>query len=289
MKLEKLALLSLGLVPLTAVLCLISLSLVTIQASVEKQTEEQLKFVAWNIESGGSDPKVIAEQLQDFREHEIIALNEVAVAGIEIYKEALGSDFESFVSKTGRNDRLAILWNRNRFELLSKEEMSQYQDNRLNDGNHRSPIFVRLRDKVTDQRFIVMTNHLARRNKKLRREQAAGLREWARDLSEPIIAMGDFNFDYSFIRSAGNESFSEFMRDGVWQWVKPNPLIDSNFSDTDGDGKDNYPDSMLDFVFLANGAKRFQCQCSILKREGDFPDDKTTSDHRATELRLKLN
>ena len=54
-------------------------------------------------------------------------------------------------------------------------------------------------------------------------------------------------------------------------------------------GKDNYLDSMLDFVFLANGARAFECQCSIVQRDGDFPDDATTSDHRATELWLNLN
>ena len=45
----------------------------------------------------------------------------------------------------------------------------------------------------------------------LRRKQAAGLREWARDSSTPIIAMGDFNFDYLFRKQRGNESFNEFI------------------------------------------------------------------------------
>lgn len=290
MKLEKLALFSVyWMLPGVAICCALFLVYVASSSALKGTSANQLRFVAWNIESGGSDPHVIAEQLKDFQDYQVIALNEVAVAGIEIYQNALGSKFESFVSTTGANDRLAIYWDSSRFTLLAKEEMGQYGDYRLNNGRHRSPIFVRLKDNVTGQRFIVMTNHLARRNKQLRKEQAVGLREWARDSNESIIAMGDFNFDYSFKRSSGNASFSEFMKDGIWQWVKPNPLIDSNFSDSDGDGKDNYPDSMLDFVFLANGARAFRCHCSIVQREGDFPDDESTSDHRATELRLELN
>ena len=290
MKLEKIALFCIyWMLPTVAICCALFLTYVASSSAIMGTSENQLRLVAWNIESGGSDPHVIAEQLKDFRDYQVIALNEVAVAGIEIYKNALGSKFESFVSVTGANDRLAIYWDSSRFTLLAKEEMGQYGDYRLNNGRHRSPIFVRLHDRLTGKRFIVMTNHLARRNEELRNEQAAGLREWARDSSESIIAMGDFNFDYSFKRKAGNASFSEFMKDGVWHWVKPNPMIDSNFSDSDGDGKDNYPDSMLDFVFLANGASTFKCRCSIVQREGDFPDDETTSDHRATELLLELN
>ncbi len=290
MKLEKLALFCVcWMLPAVGICCALFLAYVASNSTNKENSDNQLRLVAWNIESGGSDPHVIAEQLQIFKDYHVIALNEVAVAGIEIYKKALGSKFESFVSVTGANDRLAIYWDSSRFELLSQEEMDQYGEYRLNNGRHRSPIFVRLQDNVTGKRFIVMTNHLARRNEELRNEQAAGLREWARDSNESIIAMGDFNFDYSFKRKAGNASFSEFMKDGVWHWVKPNPMIDSNFSDSDGDGIDNYPDSMLDFVFLANGASTFKCRCSIVRREGDFPDDETTSDHRATELLIELN
>ena len=41
---------------------------------------------------------------------------------------------------------------------------------------------------------------------------------------------------------------------------------------------------MLDFAFVANGAKKFDCDCEIVVRANDFPDDETTSDHRATIL-----
>lgn len=286
MKLQKIAILSAYSVPIVALCCLLYLAGVYLHTSHFTGSENELRLVAWNIESGGNDPQVIANQISDFSDYDVVALNEVRMANIKTYMKAMGSNFDSFVSSTGRSDRLAIFWDRVRFELISKVEMNQHGNMRLNDGNHRSPIFVRLKDRVTGRKFILMTNHLARRNKQLRKEQAAGLREWARDSNEPIIAMGDFNFDYSFGSGSGNDSFSEFMKDGIWRWVKPSPMIDSNFSDTDGDGKDNYPDSMLDFVFLANGARDFDCKCSIVQRDGDFPDDESTSDHRATELRL---
>ena len=68
---------------------------------------------------------------------------------------------------------------------------------------------------------------------------------------------------------------------GVWQWLKPDPLVDSNWADDrDNPGKDRYPDSILDFVFVANGAKNWRGEADVIVREGDFPDSDKTSDHR---------
>ena len=242
-----------------------------------------LDMVAWNVESGGNDPLVIAKQLKDFAGCDIVALNEVGRRNVPAYAAALGDHFQVFVSKSGRADHLAIFFNSKRFVLLEQKEMTRHGDYLLNNGTHRSPIYVRLKERKSGQEFIFMTNHLARRDENLRRRQAAGLREWARDSNTPIIAMGDFNFDYSFKKQRGNQSFNVFMRDNVWKWVKPDPLIDTNWS---GGAKDNYPDSMLDFAFVANGAKSFESVCKIIVRPGDFPDSDRTSDHRATRLKV---
>ena len=40
----------------------------------------------------------------------------------------------------------------------------------------------------------------------------------------------------------------------TWKWIKPEPLVDTNWADHDGDGDDDYPDSMLDFIFVAGAA-----------------------------------
>ena len=73
------------------------------------------------------------------------------------------------------------------------------------------------------------------------------------------------------------------LESGVWQWLKPDPLIDSNWSDdrrvTDR-RVDRYPDSLLDFVFVANGAKSWKGEADVVVRPNDFPDSDKTSDHR---------
>ena len=72
----------------------------------------------------------------------------------------------------------------------------------------------------------------------------------------PLLAIGDYNFDYNFHTKTGNKAFQLFTRDGVWKWLRPEKLIDSNWSDTnprlpDDQRTDRYPDSILDFIFVA--------------------------------------
>jgi endonuclease/exonuclease/phosphatase family metal-dependent hydrolase len=125
---------------------------------------------------------------------------------------------------------------------------------------------------------------LARGDAEFRQQQAVGLREWARNESTPIIAIGDFNFDYDFNTKKGNSGFDAFLKDGVWKWIKPVEMIDTNWSDDNG--KDRFPDSMLDFNFVAGAAKEWYAERRVIVREGDFPDDEKTSDHRPVELIL---
>ena len=94
--------------------------------------------------------------------------------------------------------------------------------------------------------------------------------------------------DYDFHTKQGNSAFPEIVRDNVWTWVQPQELIDTNWYDPDKDGKDNFPDSMLDFAFVAGAAKDWNPVCKVIVREGDFPDDDTTSDHRPIELILQI-
>lgn len=248
---------------------------------------QKVSILAWNIESGKSDSNVIASQLADLSGYDIYCLSEVYSKDFGKYQEALSDGFLSVTSKTGRGIRLQILYNSNRFALLQQKELHEHGGIKLNNGTHRSPLFVRLKDKQINIEFIVMTNHFARSNSKLREQQAIGLREWARDQNVPIINIGDFNLDYDFHTKQGNSAFPEMLRDNVWGWVKPEELIETSWTDR-GNGKNKHPDSMIDFAFVAGPAKDWNPVCRVVVRDGDFPDDDTTSDHRPIELRVEM-
>lgn len=274
---------------------------------------ESFCILAWNVESNRpneepvSDTPTIAAELQQLvtlgpTKPSIVALSEVEPSSIGPYQQAvangLGSTVDYVSSASGGfrdTDSLLLIVDRARFEIVEAIELHRYAGIIANFNNAdpakpdygdlraRSPLAVKLKDKTSTKEFWVIVNHLARGEANLRTDQAKMLRLWAKDRSDPVITCGDFNFDYDFRTQKGNDGFKAMMDGDVWQWLKPDPLIDSNWSE---DRKitdrhvDRYPDSLLDFVFVANAAKNWQGKCSVIVRDGDFPDNEKTSDHR---------
>lgn len=95
---------------------------------------------------------------------------------------------------------------------------------------------------------------------------------------------GDLNVDFNFVDKEGNAAFSTlFGTDDSdaqeFKWIRPDPLVDTNHS---GNGNnDTFPDSILDFVTVANAPDDWTTSLSeVVVRPGDFPDDGDSSDHR---------
>ena len=108
-----------------------------------------------------------------------------------------------------------------------------------------------------------------------------------------MLAIGDYNFDYDFHTKTSNQAFQLFIKDGVWEWLQPEELIDSNWSDLnprlpDDQRTDRYPDSILDFIFVAGPAQQWQAKSWVVVRPGDFPDSEETSDHRPVAAVVEL-
>lgn len=248
----------------------------------------ELSVMFWNIESGGAQPAEIARQLAELPRYDIYAFSEVNANEFSSVVSALGAEYFSNLGTTGNQDRLAIAFRKDRFEFIDWYEIEKYQEWVINPGNHRSPLVYQLRDLTTQQTFAVMVNHLARGNAQVRETQAIGLREWAKSQSVPVLGVGDYNFDYDFPTAQGNPAMQQFVQDGVWKWIQPVPMVDSNWADRDKDGVDDYPDSLLDFAFVSPLAQRWPARCEVMVRPNDFPDDSSTSDHRPCLLRIQL-
>ena len=237
-------------------------------------------ILSWNVESGGADPTVIKRRLDEHvrqAEVSIVVLQEVSQSSFDILQI---EGWDSIRSKSGRADRLMIQFDTNRYELLAQREPTVLSDINVNPGNHRSPQMALLKSRHTDLTFWLINVHQARGDENLRNQQAIALREWARSEPCPIVLIGDLNMDYDFHTQRGNTSFSELVRDNVFVWVKPDPLIDTNWADRNGDGKDDFPDSIIDGAFVANGATTWNVTSRVIVVDGDFPDDNLTSDHR---------
>lgn len=269
------------------------------QESDDQENQKALGILHWNIESGGNHPPLIADQLAEFVTEGgycILALSEVEQN--ELYESRFSTLGESgrwrtITGESGKNDgrendRLMILFDSSRLKLINTQELNRHGDFMLNTGRHRSPLVAHFEDRVTNEQFLLVHNHLARGDAEFRTEQASGLREFGRDSSIAKVAVGDFNFDYTFETKQGNQGFVEMLRDNVWKWVEPAELVDTNWFDPEPDGVDNYPGSMLDFTFVSGEAKEWDVTSRVIVREGDFPDNDRTSDHRPVEVIIRF-
>lgn len=256
--------------------------------------QTKLRLLGWNVESGGNDPDVIADHLETLGDYHIVALTEVKRENFDRYRDAVArgrnSSYRYIASRTGGDDSMLIIYDQQRLNLNDVQELFNVEGKWMNDRNwrHRSPLIAKFYDRTERKAFVVMVNHLARRDKSLRRSQAEGLRKWAAGQTLPVIGMGDMNFDYEIETDEGNEGYDAFFEGGTFQWVKPTEMIDTNWADHNEDGEDDYPNSILDFACVANDAKTWGGTSKVIMRPGDFPDDDKTSDHRPVGLELTV-
>lgn len=273
---------------------------------------QEFRLLAWNVESNRpnsapvSDAVVIARQLSELlsaaeTKSHIVVLSEVEPKTFLAYRDAVAAGIKGevdFVTSASGGfqdtDSLMLIVDKSRFVIDQAVELHRFggiaanfnvteTGTELGTLRARSPLAVRLQDKSTSKFFWVVANHLARGEADLRTDQARMLVRWAAALKEPAISAGDHNFDYDFKTTQGNPGYQAMIEGKVWQWLKPDPLIDSNWSD-DRNVKDRrvdrYPDSILDFIWVANDAKTWKGDSDVIVRPGDFPDNAQTSDHR---------
>jgi len=281
--------------------------------AVASARSEEFRLLAWNVESNRpgqppvSDADVVASQLTELLRNpatrsQIVALSEVEPKTVERYRRAVASGLEGevdFVTSASGGyadaDSLMLVVDARRFRIDEVLELHRYAGIKANftvdqetsseygSVRARSPLIAKVQDLASGRSFWLIVVHLARGEEELRVDQARVLRRWAADRSEPVVAAGDFNFDYVFATARGNAAFDAMLEGDTWRWLEPDPLVDSNWSEDRQKGPpgvDSYPGSILDFVFVANGAKGWRGTSDVVVRRGDFPDDDRTSDHR---------
>lgn len=249
---------------------LIGVLLATVPAAAEEFT-----VVAFNVESGGTDRDVIADQLTTISGVEIWVLSEVqrfswATTFDQALEDSTGKDHGFWISDSGGGDRLLILYDKTRLQMVDHFEIESINIG----GGVRASLVVTFESKTTGDRFQVMANHLYRTRPDRRLRQARLLNEWIRDHPElPIINAGDFNFDWDAENGDQDHGpgYDKLTEDDRWKWVRPGTLIRTQCSFN----------SVLDFVFTGNGAQSWSAASEILFPEADYcPDTNATSDHR---------
>lgn len=240
-----------------------------------------LKVMCWNVESGDSDPKVVGQRIEAFQGYDIWGLSEVksedwgnTFEKASEYGE--NADFQIIMGSTGKEDRLLIIYNSDRLKKIDDFEIHEINPS----GRVRSPLIAKFQDKKSGQIFFFMVNHLYRGKEKERHIQAGKLNDWGKKQKIPIIAVGDYNFDWNLPNGDQNhdQGYDNMTAQGVFRWIRPDKLIKTQ-------GSDKY-NSVLDFIFLGNCD--WKAISEIIVADGDFPDDEFTPDHRPVSAIFEL-
>lgn len=271
------------------VLLLLALGLAMAGADPAPAQPDRLVVVSWNVESGDANPTVLAQRIRAFQGVDLWGLSEVeGNTWMNAFEPAAedgeSADFRRILGTTGGSDRLAILFNASRFDLVGQNELANININ----GSFRAPLVAHLRNRATGGEFLFMVNHLARGNAAARHQQGTLLNTWARQQTLPVVAVGDYNFDWDVPNGDANHDtgFDNMTRDDVFAWTRPPaPLARTQCSE----GTGSSGGSVLDFVFTAGAAQSWTGSSTIERETGDCPDPGTQrSDHRPVRAEFRM-
>jgi endonuclease/exonuclease/phosphatase family metal-dependent hydrolase len=249
---------------------------------------EGLTMVAYNVESGGAEAATVAREIETIEGVDIWGFSELAGwLWLESFARAAerGSDapYKSLLGTTGvydaldrDPDHLAFLYREDRLELLEHRELHA-----INDWAHRSPLVAKFRLKETGTTFLVVLNHLASGDAKLRVQQSWQLREWAFFRKTPVIMIGDFNYRWKIGKSDSDppRGFDALTRGDVLTWIRPVPLINTWCGGA--------PTSVFDFIFVNAIARAWKGESDVIESDC-VKSSRKFSDHRPVRVRFEI-
>ncbi|MEZ6243354.1 MAG: hypothetical protein R3B57_09950 [Phycisphaerales bacterium] len=235
---------------------------------------QEITVVGWNAESGDSDPAWVAGKIADLDGVDVWGMCEVQneewaqmfEAAAETGEQA---DFVYILGTTGGADKMAIIYDADRFDLVETMELEHINPW----GSVRAPLVAHLRQISDGAEFLFVINHLYRSNADRRHEQAELLNEWAHQQSLPVIAVGDYNFDWE-VQGGDTDhdaGFDNMVANGVFSWVRPAVLTKTQLNP--------HYDSVLDFVFISEAGNSWGATATILTAGFPTLDTDETSDH----------
>jgi hypothetical protein len=243
---------------------------------------QTLRVVGFNVESGGARPDVVDDLIAAAQDVDLWGFSEVqdaiwATMFAQAAAEGETGTFAPILGTTGGGDRLLIVYRVDRFDLVRSFELTDINVG----GNVRAPLVAQLRLKPAGPEFLFMVNHLYRSNTERRHEQARLLNAWARSQTLPVIAVGDYHFDWDVSNgdTVHDRGYDLLIADEVLMWIRPPQLIRTQCSFN----------SVLDFVFVAGAARQWSASSEILATEESYcPSDQNHSDHRPVLARFEL-
>lgn len=240
-----------------------------------------ISAIGYNIEGGylpDANPKTVANFMGKAGQADIWGLSEVTVSWIPQLIDGAGGRHYKAISTEGAietTDALAILYDTNKLELIESKELLHIKRHQ----HSRAPLVATFQEIATGKRFEFMVNHLERKREHDRNEQAKLLNTYGRETNIPIVAMGDYNFDWSLKNHTHNQGYTELTKAGVFTWEKPQNMIMTSCARS--------YNSILDFALYTNGIKPIKSNVLLAARHYCY-DDKSKPDHRPVLFTFEL-
>jgi len=242
--------------------------------TAELRPQEEIVVIGWNAESGDANPDTVGSRIAEIDGCDIWGMCEIQNSTWADQFELSAEDGESanfsyVLGTTGGADKMQIIYNSDRFELVESFEL-----HRINvGGSVRAPLVGHFRIIGTNIEFLFMINHLYRSKAVRRQEQASMLNLWASEQILPIIAVGDYNFDWDVDQGelVHDKGYDSMVYQGRFSWVRPKKLKKTQAS-SDFDG-------VLDFIFLGGESWTWKAKSVILQRDLNDNNDDVLSDN----------
>ena len=184
------------------VLIVAAASLLFVAAPVRGQdTEQAITVAGWNIGLDDADINTIAARVAEIQGVDLWGFAEVNRTGAahnleQAAEKGEPGDFAAVTGTSGDPIRLVALYDDTRFDLLDWYEIDAINTT----GNARAPLVLHLRETTSGVEFLFMVNHLYRTRDAERYKQAQMLNDRAEQQALPVIAVGDYNFDWAVKR-----------------------------------------------------------------------------------------
>lgn len=221
------------------------------------------ELVAWNINSGvdaepQADLDAIRHHIARYPDVQLFALSEVHptwAVPLQRAAEESGRRFRTLMSEDGRQQRLALVVDTSRFDIVEWQELHRVDT----DGRGRAPLAALLRDRATDLAMMVVVVHLRRGDAAARVREASVLAELLDELEYPTLLVGDFNFDCAAEQHPPrdcNEGWHALQESAEIRWRPHRGLAPTHCA------RGRYF-SVLDYVFTANEATRWDADVRL--------------------------
>lgn len=240
---------------------------------------ETLAVVGFNVDSDDASDDFISAQLRKSEGIDLWGLTEVWQKQdwpetLRIGAEQGGdAEFGSLIGSTGANDRMLILYRRDRLELIASEEVLQARAT----VQHAAPLAARFRVTGGPEFLFVVANFSDQADRRAR--QSAGLAAWAAAQTLPVVAVGSFNFDLGV--DGGDPEFDGFLASAGWRWLRPQPNL-GTWCGKRGRVADN--------VLLGGDARSWSSDASVMFPQNNYcPDSGRSSDHRPVLARFAFD